>query len=157
MGLSITIMLSLYLVCTCWQKCPSALTIIQLMSFLPFLLPVSLCFTLIRYHFNIYKLHIYKIISLYAHHTESVRSLSVYQLNLFTNIAHKIQSHFSTYLTDVLATKFDLFIHYEYTIRITALAMCKVALFSVKTWEKFTLLVDILPWRFAPRTLAHTA
>ena len=159
MGLSITIMLSLYLVCTCWQnvlQCLfSALTIIQLMSFLPFLLPVSLCFILIRYHFKIYNLHI--IISLYAHHSENVHSLSAYQSNLFTNIAHKIQSHFSTYLIAVLATKFDLFIHYKYTIRIIALPMCKVALFSVKTWEKFTMLLDILPWWFALRPLAHTA
>ena len=73
--------------------------------------------------------------SLYSHHTENFRSLSAYQLNLFTNmnIAHKIQSHFSIYLIAVLATKFDLFIHYEYTIRIIALPTCKVALFSVKT------------------------
>ena len=89
--------------------------------------------------------HLHMILSLYAHHTETVHSLSAYQLTLFTNIAHKIQSHFSTYLIAVLATKFDLFIHYKYTIRIIALPMCKVALFSVKTWEKFVLLVDILP------------
>ena len=72
-------------------------------------------------------------ISLYAHHTENVHILSAYQSNLFTNIAHKIQSHFSTYLIAVLATKFDLFIHYKHTIRIIALPMCKVALFFVKT------------------------
>ena len=133
----------------------SALTIIQLMSFLPFFLPVSVCFMLIRYHFKIYNLHI--IISLYAHHTEKVNSLSAYQSNFFTNIAHKIQSHISTCLIAVLATKVDLFIHYKYTILIMSLPMCKVALFSVKTWEKFTTLLDILLWWFALRALMHTA
>ena len=136
MGLSITIMLSLYLDCTCWQKCPSVslfssndYSVNEFPSFSSASLPL----------FYINKISLrdlqfaYIIISIYAHQTENVHSLSAYQSNLFTNIAHKIQSHFSNYLIAVLATKFDLFIHYKYTIRIITLPMCKVALFSVKT------------------------
>ena len=117
MGLTITIMLSLYPVCACWQKCPSVSlfssyghSVNEFPSFSSVSLPL----------FYINKTSLQDLQVAYNNeplHTSQRKRhcLHAYQFILFTNIAHKIQSDFSTYYITVLATKVDPFIHYKYT------------------------------------------